>query len=163
MFKPAAHTPRAVGWQERCLEMRGKTCPIKDPEAFVIKKRQKKDKGDPQNDGLLWEIKSHGNNSRMLYEICRGLVSWPNVQLFLEPRSINYINWFWGNNTSGFCCLARLAVIGDFLPAVFNLINGVCLRCFTHKHPRKFSLAVNKSEKHQHVGFCPVNRDRFGS
>lgn len=34
----AANTHRAVGWQEGCLEMRGKTCTVKDPEdPFVIK------------------------------------------------------------------------------------------------------------------------------
>ncbi|RLW00944.1 hypothetical protein DV515_00008404 [Chloebia gouldiae] len=38
----AAQPHRAVGWQEGCLEMRGKTCTVKDAEAFVIKKVQRR-------------------------------------------------------------------------------------------------------------------------
>lgn len=96
------------------------------PRGFCDQGRQNKDKGDPHNDELLWEMKTHGNNSIMHYEIYRGLVSWPNIQLFLALRGIN---WLGGNNTNRFCFLARLAMNGNLLPGIWicrGIHRGAC-------------------------------------
>lgn len=105
--------------------MRLKTCTVKDPEdPSVIRKGQNKDKGDPQNYGLLWEMKSHGNNLRITVTTLWCIKGWSPGQMF---------NYFWNLKVLivlidcgeiiqvGFSFLAGLAMRGNFLPAVSNL------------------------------------------
>lgn len=83
----------SLEWQEGLFGDDRKALHHQGPRGFCDEGRQNKNNGDPHDDELLWEMKTHGNNSKMHYEVSTGLVSWPNVQLFLVFRGIN---WFGG-------------------------------------------------------------------
>lgn len=76
-------------WQKRHLNMRGKPCTSRT-RSFCDQGKQYKNKRDPQNDELLWEIKTHSKNWRIYHETYINLISGPNEQLFLALKGSHW-------------------------------------------------------------------------